>query len=66
MAFTQAQITAMEKAIATGARKVRAANGSEVTYGSLAEMLSVLAMMKEDVAGTGRTTHVNPTFDRGL
>lgn len=66
MAYTQGQVDALQRAIATGAVKVRAANGSEVHYNSIAEMKALLEDMKREVAGSRRTTFVNPDFDRGL
>lgn len=41
MAMTQADLSAIEEAIATGAMKVRFADNREVTYRSLAEMRSI-------------------------
>lgn len=52
MAWTSADIIVIEQAIATGARKVRFADGREVTYQTLEEMLKLLALMKDEVAGT--------------
>ena len=41
MAYGQTDLDALELAIATGALKVRYADGREVTYRSLAEMRSL-------------------------
>lgn len=41
MAYGQTDLDALELAIATGALKVRYADGREVTYRSLADMRSV-------------------------
>ena len=41
MAYRQTDLDALELAIATGALKVRYADGREVTYRSLAEMRSL-------------------------
>ena len=49
MAFTQAQLLALEEAIACGTLKVRYADGKEVTYRSLQEMMTLRATMREDV-----------------
>lgn len=38
MAFTQAQLDALESAISSGTRRVRDQNGTEVEYRSLGEM----------------------------
>ncbi|MER5172659.1 MULTISPECIES: phage head-tail joining protein [Thioclava] len=50
MAWTQSDITQMERAIATGARVVQI-NGERVEYRSLEEMRSILVMMKEELRG---------------
>jgi hypothetical protein len=65
MAFTQAQITALEQAIATGATRVRYAD-RDVTYRSLAEMRDLLAEMKEQVNGTTRTRQIRVTSVKGF
>jgi precorrin-4 methylase len=67
MSFTLDQIADLERAIATGARSVRNANGEMVTYGSLAEMRQTLAMMKADIAGvsSSRVVSINPVFSNG-
>lgn len=43
MAYAQADLDAIRKAIATGANKVRFADGREVTYRTLADMRSIEA-----------------------
>lgn len=50
MAWSQTDIDSLKAAIATGALKVRYADGSEVTYRSLAEMRTTLSMMQADVS----------------
>lgn len=50
MAFSQDDIAALERAIATGARRAKI-NGEEVEYRSLAEMRETLSMMRADLAG---------------
>lgn len=50
MAFTQADIDKLKSAIAKGVTKVRL-NNEEVTYRSLDEMRTILAMMEADVSG---------------
>lgn len=57
MAFTTADVAALERAMATGANKVRFADGREVTYRSLDEMRRILAMAQADVAGTSGRQH---------
>lgn len=46
MAWTQTDLDALETAIATGAMKVRYADGREVTYRSLADMRSLRQEMR--------------------
>lgn len=52
MAWTQTDVDALKAAIATGALKVRYADGREVTYRSLAEMERVLAALVAEATGT--------------
>lgn len=68
MAFTEQDVTALKRAIATGALKARLSNGEEVTYRSLAEMRSTLAMMQAEVQGTvpGALYVMQPNLTRGL
>lgn len=47
--MTKTDLAALEAAIATGATKVRYADGREVTYRSLAEMLRIRDMMKAEL-----------------
>lgn len=65
MAWTQAQLTALEDAIATGAMRVTH-DGKTVEYRSIAEMIQVRNMMRAAMGGTTppRTTLVR--FDRGF
>lgn len=50
--FTQADIDDLKKAIATGAMRVRYADGREVQYRTLAEMRETLVIMQADVVPT--------------
>lgn len=52
MAFTQTDIDALKAAIATGAMRVRYADGREVEYRTLAEMREVLRMMTDEVSAS--------------
>lgn len=59
MAFTTADAVDLREAIATGALKVRFADGREVTYRSLAEMREILGMIERSVSpveDSGRTS----------
>lgn len=55
MAFTLAQVEALEKAIAAGVRRVRFAD-REVEYQSLDDMREALAMMNRALSPTYRST----------
>ena len=52
MAVTQADVDALDAAIATGALRVRYADGREVTYRSLAEMREIRGMLVAQVSGS--------------
>jgi hypothetical protein len=52
MAFSSDDIATLQTAIATGALQVRYADGRQVTYRSLPEMLQTLQIMKGDVEGS--------------
>lgn len=54
MAYTTKDVATLKRAIASGAQKVRFADGREVTYRSLADMRSTLAEMQAEVTGTAR------------
>jgi len=55
MAFTQSDVDTLRQSIATGARRVRYADGRDVEYRSYAEMRRVLTDMEAELAGTART-----------
>lgn len=59
MSWTSNDIVALEKAIATGARKVRFADGREVNYHSLAEMMALLETVKAAVLGSSSAPRVS-------
>lgn len=50
MAFTQADVDAMQVAIGSGVRKVTFADGRSTEYQNLADMLAALKVMRDDVA----------------
>jgi hypothetical protein len=54
MAWTQADIDRLKEAIATGARKVRYADGRETEFRSLKEMWDTLARMESEASGQQR------------
>lgn len=49
MPFSQSDIDELKAGIATGARRVRYADGREVEYRSLADMRDTLRLMQADV-----------------
>lgn len=64
MAFTQTQLSALEAAIATGARTVAYADRT-VTYNSLQEMLALRAQMIAELGPgeDGRSTYASYARD---
>jgi hypothetical protein len=52
LAFTAADIAKLKEAIATGARRVRYADGREAEFRTLAEMRETLRMMEDEVSGS--------------
>lgn len=50
MAVTQADIDALERAVATGESKVRFADGREVTYRSVADLERALGILRPKLA----------------
>lgn len=64
--WTDADLRALDKAIATGATKVRFADNREVTYRSLADMRSIRKEMADALMGASsppRTTFVEHSRD---
>lgn len=62
MSWTQNDLAALERAVATGARKVRFADGREVTYHSLKEMLALVDVIKATLTtGAPRVSHAKFT-----
>lgn len=49
MAFTQADVDALKKAIASGARRVRYADGSEIEYRDQPALEAALARVQAEV-----------------
>lgn len=56
MAWTQADLDALDASIALGAKKVRYADGREVEYRSLREMKGLREDIKASLTGTGVRT----------
>ncbi|WP_375455725.1 phage head-tail joining protein [uncultured Methylobacterium sp.] len=64
--WTSADLASLDKAIATGATKVRFADNREVTYRSLADMRSIRKEIVEALTGSvpiARTTFVEHSRD---
>lgn len=67
MADIQAQLDALDRALASGAMRVKNANGEEVFYRSVSDMLRVRARLAADLAGTAaprRSSGFYPRFSR--
>ncbi|NBJ13212.1 phage head-tail joining protein [Microvirga arsenatis] len=64
MAFSQNDIDTLKRAIATGALKVRYADGRETTFRSLKEMRETLEMMETEVRGEARIRTSFASFER--
>lgn len=58
MAYSQSDLDALDRAIGTGALKVKFADGREVTYRSLADMRSIRREMSDAIAGALATPRV--------
>ena len=65
MAYTQAQIDALETALASGALTVNFSDGNSVTYRNIQAIERTLAIMKASVSGR-QTTTFKATYDSGL
>ena len=63
MAVTQKDIDDLEKAIASGARKVKRGD-REIEYRDLSEMKDVLTSMRNEISGTKRKAF-RPVYQRG-
>lgn len=59
MAFTQAQLEAIEEAIGSGELTVRY-NGREITYRSMADLREAREMIKQSLAVQAQTTSNAP------
>lgn len=69
MAYTQQQVTQLKDALATGALKVRFADGRETTFRSLMEMKEIIADAEGELAaanGNGPVRRSLARYDSGL
>ena len=60
MAFSSADVTTIETAIKSGRLKVRYADGQEVTYQSLGQMLALRNVMLREVNAASSSAHQQP------
>jgi hypothetical protein len=65
MAWTAADLSALEAAIASGVTKVKYQD-REVTYGSLADMRAALAAMRRAIAGSTRPKFAFTQVGKGV
>ncbi len=65
MAYSREQLDALEKAIASGSRRVKYSD-QEIEYRSLDEMRSLRLEMKKELGLASRTTRYYPYFSRGI
>ncbi len=68
MSFTQAQLDALDVAIASGTLRVTY-DGKTIEYRSMADLRTARRLVAEGVAAgtsSGPPTFVNPVFDRGV
>jgi parvulin-like peptidyl-prolyl isomerase len=65
MAYTQAQLAALEAAIAEGALTVKYQD-KQVTYRSLDEMIRLRNMMRREMGHSTGARAVVPEFSKGL
>jgi len=65
MAWTSAQLAALEDAIAQGATKVKYGD-KEISYRSIEEMLRVRDKIRKELGQTNNTQKIFPKFDKGL
>lgn len=65
MAYTQAQLTALESAIAQGASECEF-DGKKVKFRSLADMLALKHQMKIELGTGARTKRLRMTAYKGL
>ncbi len=65
MAYTQAQIDALQNAVATGSKRVKYPDGSEVEYRELAEIERILAAAQATVNPTTRVRQFRSLSGKG-
>lgn len=65
MAYTQTDLDAIEKAIATGTRRV-AVDGKTVEYRDMAEMMKARDLIRRELGVSTGSVRKYGTFSRGL
>lgn len=65
MAYSQTDIDALDKAIASGARRVQI-QGRSVEYRSVDEMLKAKAVMVRELSTATRRTRFSPVYDKDV
>lgn len=65
MAWTQTDLDAIEKALASGTLVVKY-NDKQVTYRSIAEMMQVRDMIRRALGKTNQTQRFTANFSKGL
>lgn len=65
MSWTQDDLDALRGAIAKGVTKLRNAQGEEVTYRSMDEMMRLRAEMERQLAPKASVRQHYPTYSRG-
>jgi hypothetical protein len=64
MEFTQTNLTAINKAIASGALIVEY-DGQKITYRSMSELMRARDLIKSELSAAPRVSHSIATFNRG-
>lgn len=66
--YTEADLTKLQAALASGVRVVRFEDGRQVEYQSLADLVRAIGIVQGALATAvgARVTHVNPTYNKGV
>lgn len=64
MAYTQQQVTDLKAALASGALRVRFADGRETTFRSLKEMKEIIADAESEIAAGNGTPPIRRSLAR--
>lgn len=66
MAWTQDDLDALDAALALGAKEVRYADGRQVVYRSVSEMMGIRESIKNAITGTGVRTLADDRVATGV